>query len=56
LLSRLGAIATANFTDAWLYVTAPIAGAIVAALIHKVLELLAEDGTMAARRAPIAAE
>ena len=39
-------IATANFTDAWLYVTAPIAGAIVAALVHKGLEVLAEDGTV----------
>jgi glycerol uptake facilitator-like aquaporin len=49
-------IATDNFTDAWLYVTAPIAGAIVAALIHKVLKLLAEDGTMVARRATAPAE
>jgi hypothetical protein len=49
-------IATDNFTDAWLYVTAPIAGGIVAALIHKVLKLLAEDGTMAARRATSSAE
>jgi MIP family channel proteins len=49
-------IATDNFTDAWLYITAPIAGAIVAALIHKVLKLLAEDGTMVARRATAPAE
>jgi MIP family channel proteins len=49
-------VATDTFTDAWLYVTAPIAGAIVAALIHKVLKLLAEDGTMAARRATSSAE
>ncbi len=42
-------IATDNFTDAWLYVTAPIAGAIAAALIHKVQELLAEDGTLTAQ-------
>ena len=49
-------IATDDFTDAWLYVTAPIAGAIVAALIYKVLGLLAEDGTMAAQRAATAAE
>ena len=49
-------IATDNFTDAWLYVTAPIAGAIAAALIHKVPELLAEDGTLTARRAATAAE
>jgi glycerol uptake facilitator-like aquaporin len=43
-------IATDDFADAWLYVTAPIAGAIAAALIHKVLELLTEDGILAARR------
>jgi hypothetical protein len=49
-------IATGNITDAWLYVTAPIAGAMVAALIHKVLNLLVEDRTMAALRAPTAAE
>ena len=49
-------MATGNFTDAWLYVTAPIAGAMVAALIHKVLNLLVEDRTMAALRAPTAAE
>jgi MIP family channel proteins len=49
-------IATDNFNDAWLYVIAPIAGAIAAALIHKLLELLAEDRTLAARRgAPAAA-
>jgi MIP family channel proteins len=49
-------IATANFTNAWLYVIAPIVGALAAALIHKVLKLLAEDGTMAVRRATTAAE
>jgi fructose-specific phosphotransferase system IIC component len=49
-------IATANFTNAWLYVIAPIVGALVAALIHKVLKLLAEDGTMVARRATAPAE
>jgi glycerol uptake facilitator-like aquaporin len=27
-------IATSNFTDAWLYLTAPIVGAIVAAILH----------------------
>ncbi len=37
-------IATANFTNAWLYVIAPIVGALVAALIHKAIKLLAEDG------------
>ena len=36
-------IATANFTNAWLYVMAPICGAIAAALIHKTFKLLAEE-------------
>jgi glycerol uptake facilitator-like aquaporin len=27
-------VATGNFSDAWLYVTAPIVGAIVAAIVH----------------------
>jgi glycerol uptake facilitator-like aquaporin len=49
-------IATDNFTDAWLYLTAPITGAVVAALIHKALNLLAEDSTEAAPRATAAAE
>ena len=44
-------IATDNFTNAWLYVTAPICGAIIAALVHKILKLLAED-EMVAQRAP----
>jgi hypothetical protein len=43
-------VATGNFTDAWLYVAAPIAGAIVAALVHKGLKLLAEDQTGGASR------
>jgi aquaporin Z len=49
-------IATANFTDAWLYVIAPIVGALVAALIHKVLALLAEDGIEVAPRSAAPAE
>jgi glycerol uptake facilitator-like aquaporin len=27
-------VATSNFSDAWLYLTAPIVGAIVAAILH----------------------
>ena len=27
-------IATSNFNDAWLYLTAPIVGAIIAAILH----------------------
>jgi glycerol uptake facilitator-like aquaporin len=49
-------IATANFTNAWLYVIAPIVGALIAALIHKALKLLAEDGPQLAPRATAPAE
>ena len=49
-------IATDNFTNAWLYVIAPIVGALVAALIHKALILLVEDGTEVAPRATAPAE
>jgi len=40
-------VATGNFTDAWLYLTAPIAGAIVAALLHTGLSRLAQEGMAA---------
>jgi aquaporin Z len=36
-------VVTGNFTDAWLYVTAPIVGAIIAAFVHKGLTRLAEE-------------
>jgi hypothetical protein len=36
-------VATGNFNDAWLYVTAPIVGAIVAALLHAGLTKLAQE-------------
>jgi aquaporin Z len=36
-------VATGNFSDAWLYMTAPIVGAIVAALVHTGLVRLAEE-------------
>ena len=38
-------VATGNFNDAWLYLTAPIVGAIVAALLHTGLSRLAQEGT-----------
>jgi MIP family channel proteins len=41
-------VATGNFSDAWLYLTAPIVGAIVAALLHTGLARLAEEGMAAA--------
>src|SRR6202047_1094229 len=37
-------VATGNFSDAWLYVTAPIFGAIVAAILHTGLARLAHEG------------
>jgi hypothetical protein len=49
-------IATGNFTDAWLYVIAPIVGALAAALIHKAMNFLAEDGIEVAPRSTAPAE
>jgi len=37
--------ATGNFSDAWLYLTAPIVGAIVAAVLHTGLARLAQERT-----------
>src|SRR5580692_2792878 len=48
-------VATGNFNDAWLYLTAPIVGAIVAALAHTGLIRLAQGG-MAAGRSGSAAQ
>ncbi len=36
-------VATGNFSDAWLYLTAPIVGAIVAAILHAGLVRLAQE-------------
>jgi MIP family channel proteins len=41
-------VATGNFRDAWLYLTAPIVGAIVAAILHTALVRLAREPTTAA--------
>jgi MIP family channel proteins len=49
-------IATGNFSDAWLYMTAPIVGAIVAALIHTGLARLAHERPTAAAPASTPAE
>jgi MIP family channel proteins len=38
-------VATGNFSDAWLYLTAPIVGAIVAAVLHTGLVRLAQERT-----------
>src|SRR5712672_180627 len=43
-------VATGNFSDAWLYLTAPIVGAIVAAILHTGLSRLAQEGAAAAER------
>jgi MIP family channel proteins len=44
-------VATGNFGDAWLYVTAPIVGAIVAAILHTgLVRLLSHEGTAAGQR------
>ena len=37
-------VVTGNFTDAWLYVAAPIVGAIVASMMHAALARLAQEG------------
>src|SRR5439155_20887235 len=44
-------IVTGNLTDAWLYVAAPIVGAIVAALVHTGLTRLARQPAMTAEPA-----
>jgi hypothetical protein len=41
-------VATGNFSDAWLYLTAPIVGAIVAAIMHTGLVRLAQEQMAAA--------
>jgi MIP family channel proteins len=40
-------VATGNFSDAWLYLTAPIVGAIIAAILHTGLVRLAQERTAA---------
>src|ERR1700730_4081947 len=37
-------VATGNFNDAWLYLTAPIVGAIIAAIVHTGLARLIQEG------------
>jgi MIP family channel proteins len=43
-------VATGNFSDAWLYLTAPIVGAIAAAILHTGLARLAHEGMAAEPR------
>src|SRR3981189_418659 len=44
-------VATGNFSDAWLYLSAPIVGAIVAAILHAGLVRLAQERIEADHRA-----
>ena len=44
-------VATGNFNDAWLYLTAPVVGAIVAAILHTgLVRLLSDEGMAAGQR------
>jgi hypothetical protein len=47
-------VATGNFNDAWLYLTAPIVGAIIAAIVHTGLARLAQEGTAVPERGRVA--
>jgi MIP family channel proteins len=49
-------VATGNFTHVWLYMAAPIAGAIVAAIVHMGLTRLAEDRPRVVAPASVPAE
>jgi MIP family channel proteins len=49
-------VVTGNFTDVWLYMAAPIVGAIVAAVLHTGLVRLAHERTTAAAPASTPAE
>jgi MIP family channel proteins len=44
-------VATGNFSDAWLYLAAPIVGAVAAAILHTGLARLAQEGMAAGQRA-----
>jgi glycerol uptake facilitator-like aquaporin len=45
-------VATGNYSDAWLYLTAPIVGAIIAAVVHMGLARLAQERTVIVRTGP----
>src|SRR5437660_5795197 len=49
-------VATGNFNDAWLFLTAPIVGAIVAAIVHTGLARLAQERMPSASAARTPAE
>ncbi|MER8444697.1 aquaporin [Mesorhizobium sp. M1066] len=49
-------VATGNFNDAWLYMIAPIVGAIIAAIVHTGLARLEHEPATPGARAPTPAE
>jgi MIP family channel proteins len=49
-------VATGKFDDAWLYVVAPIIGAVMAAIVHTSLGWLTQHGMIRSRAATTAAE
>jgi aquaporin Z len=49
-------VATGKFDDAWLYMAAPIVGAIIAAILHAGLRGLAQEGMASGRMAETPAE
>jgi MIP family channel proteins len=49
-------VATGDFTDVWLYMLAPIVGAVIAALVHLGLTRLAREQSMTPRAAATPAE
>jgi hypothetical protein len=49
-------VATGKFDDAWLYMAAPIVGAIIAAILHTGFRWLAQEGMASGRMAETPAE
>jgi len=49
-------VATGNFTDAWLYMIAPLVGAVIAAFVHLGLTRLAREQRMTVQAAATPAE
>jgi glycerol uptake facilitator-like aquaporin len=45
-------VATGKFDHAWLYLVAPIVGAIIAAIVHRTLGQLTSEGSVAGKVAP----
>jgi aquaporin Z len=49
-------VATGKFDDAWLYVAAPIVGAVIAAILHTGFRRLAQEGMESTKMAETPAE